>query len=406
MQHQDIAATANQPNSQRIKAFDIIRGLFLIIILINHIELYPSFFDFFTGRGRLLVSAAEGFFFMSGLLVGMVYKRRLALGTKFIFKKMWTRAAELYVGSVVLTLLFTALAVYLNHPSIKDGIADNIKWPHLIGQTLLLRYSFGWADFLDRFAILMFMAPFAFYLINKGRWWLVAIISIALWAAPGDQNPLDTLNWQIIFIAGMLAGFYWNEFRAKSAAMRPQLRRRLKAAVIYFSAVTFAFSYASVFFLSKLNQWLLGNPGSMPAFWQSLTLHWNSFNEHIWLYAQKWSMGPLRIVLFMLWFLTLYLIVRRYENQIIRYSRGFIELLGRNSLFVYISHAFIVFAFKLFIPPRTNIFQNFAITAAALILLFLTTIYYQKWSQQRARKRSPEPAGKSKYYSKPKMAES
>jgi hypothetical protein len=94
---------------KRILAFDILRGFFLIVILINHIELYPNFFDLFTGRGRLLVSAAEGFFFMSGLLVGMVYKRRIALGMKFIFKKMWKRAFVLYLASVFFTLLFTFL---------------------------------------------------------------------------------------------------------------------------------------------------------------------------------------------------------------------------------------------------------------------------------------------------------
>ncbi len=69
---QDITTEQPTPTTKRIRAFDILRGYFLIVILINHIELYPSFFDFFTGRGRLLVSAAEGFFFMSGLLVGMV----------------------------------------------------------------------------------------------------------------------------------------------------------------------------------------------------------------------------------------------------------------------------------------------------------------------------------------------
>src|SRR4051794_16997728 len=98
------AATAKP--SQRIAAFDILRGFFLLVILIDHIELYPSGFDLLTGRGRLMVSAAEGFFFMSGLLLGLVYKRRIALGMRFIFKRMWGRALELYLLSVLLTLLF------------------------------------------------------------------------------------------------------------------------------------------------------------------------------------------------------------------------------------------------------------------------------------------------------------
>src|SRR3954466_14178860 len=94
---EDIVVKSKTPRSRRILAFDLIRGFFLLIIMVDHIELYPNGFDVFTGKGRLWVSAAEGFFFISGLLIGMVYRRRLALGMKFIFKKMWRRAAELYI---------------------------------------------------------------------------------------------------------------------------------------------------------------------------------------------------------------------------------------------------------------------------------------------------------------------
>src|SRR3954462_14501653 len=153
---QDIAVTTTRQNN-RIYALDIIRGFFLIVIMINHIELYPNFFDLFTGRGRLLVSAAEGFFFMSGLLIGMVYKRRIALGMRFIFKKMWKRAFVLYIASVFFTLLFTLLAVHFNHPSIKDGLVDVGNWPRIIWRSFALLYGYGWADFLSRFAVLMFL---------------------------------------------------------------------------------------------------------------------------------------------------------------------------------------------------------------------------------------------------------
>src|SRR5581483_7644873 len=111
VKEQDIAVTGK---TKRILALDLIRGYFLLVIAINHIELYPNGYDLFTGKGRLFVSAAEGFFFMSGLLIGMVYRRRLQLGMKFVFKKMWKRALQLYVGSVVTTLLFVGWAVASN----------------------------------------------------------------------------------------------------------------------------------------------------------------------------------------------------------------------------------------------------------------------------------------------------
>jgi hypothetical protein len=397
---QEIVASTNE-KSKRIRALDIIRGIFLIVILVNHIELYPSFFDFLTGRGRLLVSAAEGFFFMSGLLVGMVYRRRLQMGMKFIFKKMWGRAAKLYAGSVVLTLLFTAVAVYFNHPSIKDGLAETIDWPHIILQTLALRYGFGWADFLMRFAILMLLAPFGFYLLAKGKWWLLALLSLGAWLIRGDNF---TLSWQIIFTLGMMSGFYWNQLQHKLGSLKPAVKRQLTVAVTTFALITFALSYASVYFLSKLNQWLLGDPQSLSAWWQVFTIKANSVNEYIWFYAEKWNMGPLRIILFLAWFTLLFMLVQRYEHRITRLTRGTVELLGRNSLFVYINHAFIVFAFKFFIPPNTNIYQNFVITGIALALMIATSVGYTRLAERRKLAGSTSSGGKNrKYYTKPAL---
>jgi hypothetical protein len=68
-QERDIAVSGK---SKRILSLDLLRGFFLIVIMIDHVELYPNGWDFLTGKGRLWVSAAEGFFFMSGLLIGMI----------------------------------------------------------------------------------------------------------------------------------------------------------------------------------------------------------------------------------------------------------------------------------------------------------------------------------------------
>ena len=371
---QDVAVSNAQPNN-RIVAFDIMRGWFLAMILIDHIELYPSGFDYLTGRGRLLVSAAEGFFFMSGLLVGLVYRRRVANGMKFVFKKMWTRATQLYIGSVVLTLFFTFAAFAVNHPAIKYGIYDSDDWKHIIQQTVLMRYGFGWADFLDRFAILMFLAPFAFFLLVKRKWWLLILASIAAWEA-GQHAAVNnfTLSWQIIFVGGMGIGFYWNGLTARWLGLSAIIKRRIRLSVASLAAITFVFSYASVYLLSVLNQKFSG----LPLWLQHLTLHWNTVNAWIWQFAQKWTMGPVRIVLFGLWFWTLFMWVKDRQKAISRYSLGTLELLGRNSLFVYIAHAFIVFIFKLYIPDQTTFVENFFITAAALAALVGVTLAYKK----------------------------
>jgi fucose 4-O-acetylase-like acetyltransferase len=83
--------------------------------------------------------------------------------------------------------------------------------------------------------------------------------------------------------------------------------------------------------------------------------------------------------LFFIWFPVLYGLFRHYENRIQKYTRGILEMLGRNSLFVYSTHAFIVFTLKMyFIPPTTNFLQNFVITGAGLVTLVAITAAYTR----------------------------
>ncbi|HSX17766.1 MAG TPA: OpgC domain-containing protein [Candidatus Saccharimonadales bacterium] len=358
--------------TKRILAFDLIRGYFLLVIMIDHIELYPNGWDFFTGKGRLWVSAAEGFFFMSGLLIGLIYKRRLHLGMKFIFKKMWQRALELYVAGVGLTFVFLSWVEFTHHAPIKDTLPIPFPWHHYIKEALLTRFTYGWADFLVHFAVLMLIAPFVFYLISKGKWWLALAGMIVAWAFRGEHF---TLAWQLIFNGGIIIGFYWNEIVSRFRRLSAERRRLIKRVFATLAAATFIVSYASVYILSLLNYFY----GSLTPWLRHVTFTWNDYNSDIWVFADKWKVGWLRILLFLIWFPVFYWILHKYEKQIGRASRGLLELLGRNSLFVYTIHAFIVFILKMYvIPPKTNFILNFLITGSALVTVVLATIVYKR----------------------------
>ncbi len=360
--------------SRRILAFDLLRGIFLLVILIDHVELYPSFFDFLTGKGRLWVSAAEGFFFISGLLIGMVYKRRLHKGMKFIFLKIWQRGAELYIASAVLTFLFVAWALWANDPYLKDGLPLPFHWPHIIFETFLMRFGFGWADFLARFAILMIFAPFVFYLTAKGRWKLVILISLVVWAFRGQTF---TLGWQLLFNSGIVIGFNWYTIQEKYRQLSPKRRALTKRFFFITAAVTFVFSYVSIYLLNIFN-YLWGLDYAPPTL-IGVTGAWNHVNYDIWQFDQKWNLGPVRLALFFVWFPVLFYLINKYGEAINRRTRGIIELMGQNSLFVYVAHAFIIFILKLYvIPPGTVYWQNFLITAVALVLLISVTVGYAR----------------------------
>jgi hypothetical protein len=395
---EDMAVEA--PSSKRILTFDIIRGFLMLVILVGHIELPPNFWDFFTGRGRLLVSAAEGFFFLSGLLVGMVYRRKLANGTKFIFKKMWTRAAELYIGSVILTLFSVFIIAKTNHFNIKEGLPNPVDWPNIISRTLLLRYEYGWADFLARFAILMLIAPFVFYLIAKSRWKLVLT---GIMAAYLLRHANFTLAWQVIFNGGMLIGFYWNEINRWWASLRATTRRTVRRSLVTITAITFSLSYAVVYGLSELNS----HYNSLSPGWQHFTLHWNSFTQWLFIYADKWTLGPLRLVMFYIWAAVVYMLVSRRESLINRRTRGLLVTIGQNSLFVYIFHSIIVLVFKFFIPAKTNALKKFAINTLALVILIAGTYAYRYLRLKRPELANPVSLssllfrrGKSLFYSR------
>ncbi len=347
----------------------------MVIIMIDHVELFPNFFDFITGKGRLWVSAAEGFFFLSGLLIGMVYRRRLAQGMRYIFKKMWSRAAQLYIVGVGLTLLFLGWVDLSNHAPIKDTLPTPLPWGHLIEQALLMRFTYGWADFLVRFAILMLIAPFIFYLVSKGKWWLALAGSVAVWLFRGDGF---TLAWQLIFNTGIIVGYHWDTIEKWFLDLSKKRRQQIKTSFIAAAAITFIASYSSVYVLSLLFH--LWGAGILPPWLQHIAYDWGNWNHNIWNYADKWTMGPLRVILFFIWFPVLYWFVRKYEIRINELTRGVLDLLGRNSLFAYTVHAFIVFVLKMyFIPPKTNFLQNFLFTALGLSLLVVIVAGYKKF---------------------------
>src|SRR5262244_111667 len=84
---------------------DLLRGLAVLAMVIDHIA-GPSKLYLLTGGNRFYTSAADGFIFLSGLTVGLVYRRvaecnGLSMAMRRILSRCWT----LYVLAVGLTLV-------------------------------------------------------------------------------------------------------------------------------------------------------------------------------------------------------------------------------------------------------------------------------------------------------------
>src|SRR5438045_1113066 len=101
---------------QRIVTLDILRGIFMLTMIVDHLHFFPGLFEWFTGRGELWVSAAEGFFLVSGLLVGYIYAPKMAQHLRSATLRIWRRAAVLYAVSVSLTTIGVLWAQHATGP--------------------------------------------------------------------------------------------------------------------------------------------------------------------------------------------------------------------------------------------------------------------------------------------------
>src|SRR5688572_10329756 len=95
---------------QRDLRLDLLRGFCVFAMVVDHIG-GSSWLYALTGGNRWLVSAAEGFVFLSGLTMGLVYREKVRrLGLRATTRLVLRRAVTLYWLTVVLTLIFTVLA--------------------------------------------------------------------------------------------------------------------------------------------------------------------------------------------------------------------------------------------------------------------------------------------------------
>lgn len=308
-------------------ALDLLRGYFLLVIFSDHIYRIPSFFDAFTGRGLLWVSAAEGFFLISGLLVGKL---------QFSAKKLLKRAVKLYFLAIGLTVLFTIWGQYLPLDKIKTGLWAGDSPGDFIFQVLTFKYIYGWADFLNYYAVFLFVSPLILFTLKKRKWWIVAVSSFLVWVF--FRNVSQFFSWQILFFAGMIAGFYFD--KAES------LVKRFQGIINFITVITIITSARLVF----------GNLPDPFLFW-----------------FDKNTVGLGRLLLALIWFAAFYLFLRKHEEKINRLSSGVLQVLGKNSLLVYTLQSLIIFPLDSWIVYKHNYLLNSFFIAVLIFLLYLVT---------------------------------
>ncbi len=211
-------------HKKRNSKLDMLRGHYLVAILVDHVSYYGgiSLFTFYNGNGRLWTSAAEGFIFLSGFFVSYVYyPKMIDDSAKRVFKSLWRRAITLYIWSVALTLVYVALTLGLGKFPGPTGFINYDSYSNLLVDTMLLRFSYGWADLLPLYVLLLLTAPIILYLFKRNLSVIVLLTSFLLWFTNLYEiecvrfcvSFFDLSSWQFMFVLGMFTAAHKNVFR-------------------------------------------------------------------------------------------------------------------------------------------------------------------------------------------------
>jgi hypothetical protein len=237
---------------------DWLRGLAMTCVIVNHSKL-SSLLSWFSYERFWVVTAAEVFVVLSGVVLGMVYGRRLARdGWRAVVRGLSRRAFFLYSMFVGVTVSVLALAAMgIDVGSLAPSEPETAAW--FVAPSTMT--TSAWRDVL-----LMRAGPWAFEIIGLYVWLVAAAIpcllmlryagwrpllaaswTLYLWyrVAPhtltmaGFESAFPLLAWQLLFVHGIAIGYHRNDVSAFVARM-PTITPRV-AVLITAGFTIFAF---------------------------------------------------------------------------------------------------------------------------------------------------------------------
>lgn len=211
------------PHLARDDRIDVIRGLALSMIFINHVP--GTWFERLTSRNFGFSDAAEAFVLLAGVSAALAYGRPFAaLPLWQGITRIWARAWTLYLVhlmiSVVALGIVAAMARYggSGRMIMMDNFGAIFRDPLgvFVGLPLML-HQFGYVNILPLYVLFLLAAPAALWLGLRRPVALLAV-SLAIWAFAGISRVnlltypglngwfLNPLAWQLLFVLGLLTG--------------------------------------------------------------------------------------------------------------------------------------------------------------------------------------------------------
>lgn len=345
--------SSSKPKSRRIDELDLLRGFFILVIILDHLQFWPSPLQYLTGQGRLWVSAAEGFFLISGLLIGYlrIYKAWSA-PFKPIAQKLAERAALLYVWCVGITFALVALTVLLPGdgamlPKLPDA-TQTASIPTYLWSVISTQYASDWIYFLRLYAIMLLVSPLFIWLVRKGLWYVALGLSLATYTASLVFGINEgAMQWQILFFGAALIGWKLETILAWLRA-RPLLRKATLYSLIVFTLSTMALSY---FFV---HGW-----GYVESTTATISRDaYISIRANVDPLFSNNPMVPLRIGLAFIWFFGLLALFHVAKKYIKGFFGWLLMPFGQLSLSFYVLQALVLPFIVTLVPVSTNWLVN------------------------------------------------
>src|SRR5690606_29848167 len=209
------------------------RGYFLVFMLINHLVFVGEYWLVEVNHRQFaFVEDAQGFVFLSGLLIGLVYApKMLKYGRVEGSKKVYSRAFELYryaIGMILVALL-ARMMLPGGYEAWWNWMGDtDLRDPTRMAAVASFVFQPTFMDILPQYTVYMLFAPVLIWLCLQGKWGHVLVGSFLVWmvAQLGLHRivtvPLDELvrgtdgqgvrvsfnmmGWQIVFFSALVIG--------------------------------------------------------------------------------------------------------------------------------------------------------------------------------------------------------
>lgn len=328
---------AHHSSPSRLLELDYLRGFFIIVIIVDHLNRWPSILEVFTGRDALWVSAAEGFVMISGLLLGYIrgFKSR-DTPMKSVALTVLKRAIILYIWAVICTILLVALTWYgnFNGPLAYVPIIQG-EWGVLTAQAFTLEYTHPLIHFLYLYTVFLLVAPAALYLLRRKLWWVVMLISITAWVL-GSFLQLEFMQWQILFFLPAIAGFYMDSIRTKIGSLSQKVRTSVSLSLI---VITLATIIISAFNLLPAIHDIFGRA----------------------------PLGYGRIILAAIWFMAFLVVFSKILPWLTKYLSWVLKPFGTSSLTAYILHIIPLMLCSILFVVSDNIWINTLLGVACIV---------------------------------------